>query len=108
MSLSTLAPAYNHVGANAFRESLNAGLEFLKGRLKFLIGDALDLARAQFFGATLKGGKCDGFTKRYDRIFEQLISEPNPLRLGQRENHLANCSQFHDFQPLPIPPDGQV
>lgn len=66
MYLSTRDPAYNHVGANAFRESLDSRLKFLKGRFEFLIGNALDLARAQFFGATLKGGKCDRFTKRHD------------------------------------------
>ena len=66
MSSSTLAPAYNHVGVNAFRESVNPGLEFGQGRFEFLIGDALNLARAQSFGATLKGGQGYRFAKRHD------------------------------------------
>ena len=66
MSLSTPVPVYNRAGVSAFREGINVGFEFLKTRLKFLIGDTLDLARAQFFGATLKGGECDGFTERHD------------------------------------------
>ena len=48
------------------RKSLNTGLEFFKSRLEFLIANTLDLARTQFFGATLQNSECDRFTKRHD------------------------------------------
>jgi len=78
--LNTPAPAFYRAGASAFRRYLNARLKLSKGDIKFVIGDTLDLARAQFFVAAFQRCKRNGFAERDDRVFEQFISEPNPLR----------------------------
>lgn len=92
MSSNTQAPAYSHVGANVFSIRSDTRIEFPKRGLKFLIGNAFNLARTQFLGATFEGRQRDRFAKRRNRIFKQFISQPNPLGLWKCENHLANCS----------------